>query len=71
VLEPKKINGKLYMGFLPQASKNCNLCINRIKNNIAPFCVSICPTKALITLNESKILKILKEKNRYQILKFQ
>ena len=68
-MEPRKIDGKPSMYFLPVASENCTGCEPLLEINVEPACVSACPTKAIQysdtdqltdTINKGKPISILK-----------
>ena len=45
---PEAIEGKLSMDYLVSMTQDCTLCEKRTEKGMQPFCVSICPTKALV-----------------------
>lgn len=56
---PDLVNGKLSMDYVVSIGQGCTLCL---------FCVSICPTKALVYCHaEQKLLEHLK-KGRVQVV---
>ncbi|RLG40038.1 MAG: oxidoreductase [Thermoproteota archaeon] len=65
---PEIVDGKLTMDFIISITEECTLCENRLKNGLEPFCVSVCPTKALIYCNSHDLLKSIKN-SRIQVAK--
>jgi len=65
---PETIDGKLMMDFIVSITQDCTLCKDRLEKGLKPFCVSDCPTKALIYCDGCELLSNIK-KNRIQVLK--
>lgn len=66
---PFKVNGELAMDFAPMATDGCDFCEGRASEGKQPFCVEICPTRALGLYGEEQILRLLREGPRVQICK--
>lgn len=65
---PETIDGKLMMDFIVSITQDCTLCKDRLEKGLKPFCVSNCPTEALIYCDGCELLSNIK-KNRIQVLK--
>jgi Fe-S-cluster-containing dehydrogenase component len=66
-LGPEEIDGTLYSDYYPVISPGNHFCRSRVEQGLEPFCVAICPTKALQFVDELGILAAIKSKKRYQI----
>ena len=66
---PERLNGRLKMEFIPIATEGCTFCKDRLKENLAPFCVATCITQALEFGDDKKILELLSNGKQYQICK--
>lgn len=66
---PVKLSEKMHALYFPIMSDKCHLCNHRIKNGLEPFCVSECPTKALVFCDSEELIRLLKSEKRYIIAK--
>ena len=66
-LGPEEINGELCSDYCPVISPGSHFCRSRVEQGLEPFCVAVCPTKALEFVDEVGILLALKSKKRFQI----
>jgi Fe-S-cluster-containing dehydrogenase component len=64
---PEEVGGKLCADYYPVINGGCPFCRQRISQGLEPFCVTVCPTKALEFHDESGVLAALRSKRRYQI----
>ena len=63
---PAMLNGRLTMDFIVSMTEDCTSCDSRLKNGLQPFCVSVCPTKALTHCNSTvDILRQIKQKRTH------
>ena len=65
---PETMDGKLTMDFIVSITQECTLCKKRLEKGLEPFCVSNCPTKALVYCGTYELLSNIK-KSRIQMLK--
>jgi Fe-S-cluster-containing dehydrogenase component len=68
---PKKLGDMLREDFFVEVNGGCNLCESRVQENLDPFCVATCPTKALMLCNSTEILSLLASPKRYQICRLE
>jgi Fe-S-cluster-containing dehydrogenase component len=60
---PDMIDDRLSMEFIVSITDHCTLCTPRLKDGLKPFCVSVCPTKALIYCKSTaEILRQIRQK---------
>ena len=64
---PETVGGKLCADYYPVINGGCHLCTHRISQGLGPFCVTACPTKALLFCDIPGILAALRSEKRYQI----
>jgi Fe-S-cluster-containing dehydrogenase component len=64
---PETVGGKLCADYYPVINGECHFCRHRISQGLEPFCVSVCPTKALKFCEVAEILTALRSQKRYQI----
>ena len=63
----EEIDGKLCSDYYPVISTGSHFCRSRVEQGQEPFCVAVCPTKALQLVDEVGILAALKSEKRFQI----
>ena len=69
---PEKLNGCLQMDFIPIMTDACTLCQHRQNQDLEPLCVTICPTQALKSCQNTKeLLSQLHSGKRLHICKIQ
>lgn len=68
---PEIVGGKLMTDFVVSITQDCTLCKKRLETGLEPFCVSSCPTKALIYCGDASELLSNIEKSRIQILRLE
>ena len=68
-LGPTSVNGRLRTDFFPLVMKECNFCESSREKGYNPFCVSVCPTQALLFCDKNEIVRLLNSGRRYQICK--
>jgi Fe-S-cluster-containing dehydrogenase component len=68
-LGPFEVDGELAMDFVPQSTAKCNLCAGRVRRGKKPFCVDVCPTKALNLCEGQELLQLLRSKRRIHFCK--
>ena len=66
---PEEVGGKLHADYYPVINGGCHFCQHRIYQDLEPFCVAVCPTKALKFCELAEVLVALRSKKRYQICK--
>lgn len=66
---PKSVSGKLCAEYFPLMTEKCTLCEHRFVRGLEPFCVSVCPTKALKFCSPEEALSLLKGGKRYIVSK--
>ncbi|MBW2646046.1 MAG: oxidoreductase [Deltaproteobacteria bacterium] len=66
---PYEVEGGLAMDFVPTSLDGCDLCSERRAWGDRPFCVQVCPTKALALQTGDEVLKILLGKGRFHLCK--
>ena len=66
---PHSISGELAMDFIPLATQDCDLCVERVAEGSQPACVSACPARALIYADAPRLLQALKDRPRVQVCK--
>ncbi|MBA7685707.1 hypothetical protein ES703_94133 [subsurface metagenome] len=64
---PEEVGGKLCADYYPVIDDGCHFCQHRLSQGSQPFCVTVCPTKALKFRDVTEILDALRSKRRYQI----
>lgn len=64
---PETVGGRLHADYYPVINSGCDFCQHRISQGSEPFCVAVCPTKALRFCDVAEILAALRFKKRYQI----
>jgi len=64
---PETVSGRLCADYYPIINSGCHFCHNRISQGLEPFCVTVCPTKALKFCGVAEVLVALRSKKRYQI----
>jgi Fe-S-cluster-containing dehydrogenase component len=65
---PHLQGGKLATIHSPEATGFCDLCA--ASRDLSPFCVEVCPVRALQSCDEKGLLALLMSGKRYQICKF-
>jgi len=65
---PELVNGKLSMDYVISMTQDCTLCDKRIEKGLQPFCVSICPSKALVYCDTAQKLLENMKKERIQVV---
>jgi sulfur reductase FeS subunit len=70
-LGPFHVDGKLVMDCIPMVSDGCNFCATRLSNGKGPFCVEVCPTKALAFCEDERALELINGSARWWIIKSQ
>jgi len=71
IIGPEKVDGKLTMDFIVSVTQDCTLCKKRLEKGLKPFCVSVCPTQALIYCSTTPELLSILKKSRIQVLKIE
>ena len=66
-LGPEEVYGKLAADYVPFINDECDFCLHGMSQSLNPFCVSVCPTKALEFVDVSQALAALRSEKRYQI----
>ena len=66
-LGPEQVGGKLCADYYPVIDGACHLCQHRLSQGLEPFCVTVCPTKALLFCTVTDVLGALRSQRRYQI----
>lgn len=66
-LGPEEVGGKLCSDYYTVIDRACHLCRHRLYQGLEPFCVTVCPTRALMFCTVSEVLRALRSKKRYQI----
>jgi Fe-S-cluster-containing dehydrogenase component len=66
---PETVGGILCADYYPVINGGCHFCGHRISQGLEPFCVTVCPTKALKFCNAAETLAALRSQKRYQISK--
>lgn len=64
---PQEINGSLRAEYYTVIRPGHHFCKSRVLKGLEPFCVAICPTKALKFFDEAAVLDAVKCEKRYQI----
>lgn len=64
---PETVGGRLCADYYPVINSGCHFCQHRISQGLEPFCVTVCPTKALKFCDVAEVLVALRSKKRYQI----
>jgi Fe-S-cluster-containing dehydrogenase component len=64
---PYELDGELAMDFFPMATDACDICAQRRIDGDRPFCVEVCPTKALTIEKGEALLKIFRENGRFHL----
>ncbi len=64
---PEEVDGKLCAEYYPMFNARCPFCKDRTSQGLKPFCVTVCPTKALTYCDVTEILGALRFKRRSQI----
>ena len=66
---PYELDGELAMDFFPMGADACDMCEQRRLAGDRPFCVEVCPTKALTLQKNESLLRILRQKGRFHCFK--
>lgn len=64
---PETVGEKLCADYYPVINGGCHFCQHRVSQALEPFCVTVCPTKALKFCDVAEVLAALRSKKRYQI----
>jgi len=64
---PETVGGRLFADYYPVINGGCHFCQDRISQGFEPFCVTVCPTKALRFCGAAEVLMALRSKKRYQV----
>jgi Fe-S-cluster-containing dehydrogenase component len=64
---PEEVDGRLCTEYYPIFNARCPFCTDRTSQGLKPFCVTVCPTKALAYCDVTEILGVLSSKKRSQI----
>ena len=64
---PETVGGKLCADYYPMINGGCHFCQHRVSQGVEPFCVTVCPTKALKFFDVRGLLAALRSNKRYQI----
>jgi len=68
-LGPYEVDGRLATDFVPLATDECDLCVDRVADGGRAFCAEICPTQALSLRGATEILRLLRSNARIHICK--
>ena len=68
-LGPHTLGGELAMDFVPIATSECDLCVERVVAGGQPACVAACPGRALTYVDAPRMLQAVKHRSRVQICK--
>jgi Fe-S-cluster-containing dehydrogenase component len=66
---PEQVDDNLAMDFVVSIAEDCRLCKRRLEEGLRPFCVSTCPTQALIYCNATDELLGSIRKGRVHVVK--
>lgn len=66
---PYELAGELATDFFPMASDMCDMCDQRRIDGDRPFCVEVCPTKALTLQKGEALLRLFKQNGRFHLSK--
>ena len=64
---PEEVGDRLCADYFPIINRGHHFCRHRITQGLEPFCVTVCPTKALKFCYDAQALAALRSKKRYQI----